>query len=42
MINKIKQVRDGIYTKATAVIGIAAIMGLAFVLGCQQTSNNPR
>jgi hypothetical protein len=47
MIERINQIKDGvnqikeeIYAKATAVIGIAAVMGLAFMLGVQQKANH--
>jgi hypothetical protein len=46
MINQIKdgvnQIKEEIYAKATAVIGIAAVMGLAFMLGVQQKANHRR
>lgn len=36
----LKKIKEELYTKATAVIGIAAIMGLAFMLGVQQKATH--
>jgi len=42
VIDKLQQFKEDVYTKATAVVGIAAVMGLAFVLGMQQKASHRR
>jgi hypothetical protein len=37
-----KKLKEKIYEKTAAIVGIAAIMGLAFMLGCRASSKNKR
>jgi len=42
IISRIQQFKEDVYTKATAIVGIAAVMGLAFILGMQQKTSHRR
>jgi len=42
ILSRIQQVKEEVYAKATAVVGIAAVMGLAFMLGMQQKAHRRR